>query len=223
MRTQTAEGIARRDFVKRALLLAALPAVPAGLLALGRKPHAPEAAHAASAARQQNEWSGATDAPANLSWRTTMTTPREPGEPLVMSGTIYEADGVTPARGVLLYVYHTDATGYYVKQGQPRLPPRLRGWMRTGADGRYEFRTIKPAPYPGRSEPAHIHPTLTRAPDYPEYWFDTYWFAGDPFITQQKLATLSGRGGYDPVVNLVRGKDGVWYGQRNIRLERVKA
>ena len=217
MRAQTMKGIERREFIKRALVLAALPALPVGLLA-----HCSKANSTAAVGAQQPEWAGAADAPAQLSWRTTITRADEPGEPLVMSGTIYEADGVTPARGVLLYVYHTDAAGLYIKPGQPRLPPRLRGWMRTGADGRYEFRTIKPASYPGTDNPAHIHPTLSRA-DYPEYWFDSYWFAGDPFITKKKLATLSGRGGYDPVVKLTRGKDGVWYGRRNIRLERVKS
>jgi protocatechuate 3,4-dioxygenase, beta subunit len=136
-----------------------------------------------------------------------------------MAGRIFQPDGVTPAPGVLLFVYHTDATGYY---NQPnKLPARLRGWMHTGADGRYEFRTIKPAPYPHRDFPAHIHSTLS-APGYPEYWIDDYWFAGDPLITPAKRATLTGRGGFNPIVSLTR-TDGVWHGQRDIRLEHVKA
>ncbi len=213
MRTQTTQGIERRTFIKRALMLAALPALPLGLIASCSK-----TSSTAAVVQQQADWTGAANAPANLSWQTMITRASEPGEPLVMSGTIYEADGATPARGVVLYVYHTDATGYY---NQPnKLPARLRGWMRTGADGRYEFRTIKPAAYPGTDIPAHIHSTVARA-DYPEYWIDSYWFVGDPFINKQKLATLSGRGGYDPVVNLMRGKDNVWYGRRNIKLERI--
>ncbi|HEX8070777.1 MAG TPA: hypothetical protein VF546_12550 [Pyrinomonadaceae bacterium] len=200
----------RRVFIKRALLLAALPALPLAAACAGGD------APAASARAQ--DWAGAADAPKELSWRTTITAAHEPGEPLLMSGTIYEPDGRTPARGVLLFVYHTDATGYY---NQPnRLPARLRGWMRTGADGRYEFRTIKPGPYPGRTDPAHIHATLTRA-DYPEYWIDSYWFAGDPRITTAKLAQLSGRGGFDPIVKLTPDGQGGWRGGRDIKLQKV--
>jgi protocatechuate 3,4-dioxygenase beta subunit len=33
----------------------------------------------------------------------------------------------------------------------------LKGWAVTDAQGRFEFRTIRPAPYPGRAIPAHIH------------------------------------------------------------------
>lgn len=215
MQTETTAGMERRDFIKRALVLTALPALPACLRAAGHRAHQQVVPQAAA----QQPWAGAADAPPNLDWRTQITKADEPGEPLVMSGTIYEEDGRTPARGVLLFVYHTDAQGYY---NRPKnvLPARLRGWMRTGADGRYEFRTIRPAPYPGHTIPAHIHTTVSRH-DYPEYWIDSYWFDGDPFITKEKLATLSGRGGFNPVVGLLYGKDKIWYGRRDIRLEKV--
>lgn len=206
----------RRAFIMRAAMIgAALPAASLGAWALRRGASAAPAQ--AQANTQQGLW-GAADAPAQLSWRTVITSPGEPGEPLVMSGRIFQPDGRTPAAGVMLYVYHADARGYY---NQPnKLPARLRGWMRTGADGRYEFRTIRPAPYPNADVPAHIHTTLA-APGYPEYWIDSYWFDGDPFITPAKLATLSGRGGFNSVVALLRGKDDVWYGRRDMRLERV--
>lgn len=200
----------RRAFIKRAaFVVATLPT-----LSLGACTRRSEAAHGQTS--PQN-WQGAADAPANTTWRTVITKAGEPGESLLMSGRIFQPDGVTPARGVLLFVYHTDATGYY---NQPnRLPARLRGWMRTGADGRYEFRTIKPAPYPGRDFPAHIHATLS-APAYPEDWIDDYWFTGDPLITSAKRATLTGRGGFNSIVALTR-TDGVWHGQRDIRLGHV--
>ena len=52
--------------------------------------------------------------PKSLSWETTIAGKSEPGEPLEMSGTIFGADGKTPASGIILYVYHTDATGHYI-------------------------------------------------------------------------------------------------------------
>jgi protocatechuate 3,4-dioxygenase beta subunit len=212
---QTTMRESRRAFIMRAAMIgAALPAASLGAWALKRGTSAGPVQAQASG----QEWRGAADAPAQLSWRTVITSPNEPGEPLVMSGRIFQPDGRTPAAGVLLFVYHTDARGYY---NQPnKLPARLRGWIRTGADGRYEFRTIKPAPYPNADVPAHIHTTLS-APGYPEYWIDSYWFAGDPFITSAQRATLSGRGGFNNIVGLLRDKDDVWYGRRDIRLERV--
>ncbi|HEX8178852.1 MAG TPA: twin-arginine translocation signal domain-containing protein [Pyrinomonadaceae bacterium] len=201
----------RRSFIKRAAVLAA--ALPAASLGAWAVSDSSTLGHA-----QSQDWRGAADAPAHVSWRTVITSPDERGEPLVMSGRIFQADARTPAAGILLYVYHTDATGYYNHPN--RMPARLRGWMRTGADGRYEFRTIKPAPYPNRDFPAHIHPTLS-GPGYPEMWFDEFWFAGDPLITPAKRALLSGRGGFNPIVTLTRGADGVLYGQRDIRLERL--
>ncbi len=54
--------------------------------------------------------------PANLSWRTTINGKDEPGEPLVVSGRIFDADGRTALSGITLYVYHTDARGKYSDQ-----------------------------------------------------------------------------------------------------------
>ncbi|MEO6462424.1 MAG: protocatechuate 3,4-dioxygenase, partial [Candidatus Eisenbacteria bacterium] len=41
----------------------------------------------------------------------------EPGEPFEISGVVYETDGRTPAPGVSVSVYHTDATGHYSAGG----------------------------------------------------------------------------------------------------------
>jgi protocatechuate 3,4-dioxygenase beta subunit len=34
-----------------------------------------------------------------------------PGQKLAVNGTVYKADGKTPAEGVIIYIYHTDHTG----------------------------------------------------------------------------------------------------------------
>ena len=46
--------------------------------------------------------------PASFSWETKIAPSDEPGEPILIRGTIYHNDGKTPASGVILYVYHTD-------------------------------------------------------------------------------------------------------------------
>ncbi|MBI1880476.1 MAG: hypothetical protein HYR94_20045, partial [Chloroflexi bacterium] len=81
------------------------------------------------------------------------------GEHMVISGTVYANDCVTPLPGALVEVWQTDADGNY-----DRTPPYiLRGKMRTDANGRYEFATIKPGPYQlgQQTGPVHIHFQLT--------------------------------------------------------------
>ena len=79
----------------------------------------------------------------------------EPGQRLIITGHVFDASG-KPAR-VTLYAYHTDAKGLYRPDGSFRGQPRLQGTLLTAEDGSYEIDTIKPAPYPNRDIPAHIH------------------------------------------------------------------
>ena len=122
---------------------------------------------------------------------------------------------------MILYVYQTDATGRYTPaagQVQGKRHGRLRGWMKTGEDGRYEFRTIRPAPYPGQAIPAHIHPVV-KEPDKNEYYLDEFVFDDDPLLTKEKRAELEGRGG-SGVLKVTEDEKGVATGRRDIILGR---
>ncbi|HXG63979.1 MAG TPA: intradiol ring-cleavage dioxygenase [Blastocatellia bacterium] len=158
------------------------------------------------------------DMPPHLTWQTAITD--EPGEPLEISGIIYRPDRQTPAPGVILYVYHTDARGYYSPApnatGIARRHGHLRGWVRTNSRGEYKFRTIRPAPYPNRGIPAHIHP-IVKEPDKNEYYIDEYRFADDPLLTPKERARAENRGG-SGIIRLSRGSGGVWLGRRDIIL-----
>ena len=80
----------------------------------------------------------------------------EPGQRLMITGHVFGANG-KPRGGIQIYAYHTDARGLYRTDGSFKGEPRLRGTLRTAADGSYEIDTIQPAPYPHRNIPAHIH------------------------------------------------------------------
>lgn len=160
---------------------------------------------------------GSCIAPGSLSWRTVIFSSKEPGEPLVISGTIYQPDGVTPAPGMVLFVYHTDVTGYYNKEDDAS-HPRLKGWMKTAADGRYEFRTIKPGAYPHRSTPAHIHAHIY-GPGYSERSIDDFWFEGDPRVNAKEVYHAKEQGDTPVIVALKRDSEGVLRGVRDIKLK----
>jgi protocatechuate 3,4-dioxygenase beta subunit len=159
---------------------------------------------------------------AKAPWNISMVSATEPGEPLIISGTIYAPDGHTPLEDISLWVYHTDATGHYStlrENGGDNRNTRLHGLMQTNREGRYEFRTIKPAPYPGRTTPAHVHAYVS-GHGYPEYWIDDFLFEGDPFITEEMRQKFAGKGSFSSILKLTRGGDGIWRGVRDIVVER---
>jgi protocatechuate 3,4-dioxygenase beta subunit len=167
------------------------------------------------------EWCGALEAPENVRWKTRLASPDEPGEPLFISGTVFLPDGTTPARDVILYVYHTNTKGIYEKKGNEKgngqRHGHLRGWMKTDNQGRYAFKTIRPAPYPSRNEPAHIHITYLQ-PGGKENWLYSFLFKGDPLISKKDKKTDDRTGGFSNIISLQKDQEGVWVGSRNLIL-----
>lgn len=158
---------------------------------------------------------------APLSWTARIAAAGEPGEPLVVRGRVLDADARQPLPNVVIYAYQTSARGLYeggVGTGEARRHGRLRGWVRTGADGRYEFTTIKPAPYPNDRYPAHIHLTVAEPGKRP-YWIDDVVFAGEFGVDQRYRREREDRGG-SGIVQLQRMKDGRLLAKRTIVLER---
>jgi protocatechuate 3,4-dioxygenase beta subunit len=152
-----------------------------------------------------------------------VTVNEEPGEPMTISGTVYLSDGKTPANGAILSLWQTDTNGYYVEGGggAGELHPRLHGRLKTSADGKYEFKTIKPGQYPSHTTPAHVHAHIS-APDFPEYAL-IYYFEGDDLITDKNRSQLnSSRGGTPSIIKLTKNEDGILMGHRDIILEYVE-
>lgn len=155
----------------------------------------------------------------NLTSRTTISA--DEGEPLVLSGTVYLPDGITPAKDVIIYAYHTNKDGIYPTRGDEKGWARrhgyLRGWVKTNGKGHYRFNTIRPGLYPNRNAAAHIHMTV-KEPDYPEYWIEEVVFEDDPLVDATYRAQQEQRGG-SGIIALTRDANGIWVGTRDIVLE----
>jgi protocatechuate 3,4-dioxygenase beta subunit len=143
----------------------------------------------------------------------------EPGEKMELKGTVVMPDSKTPAKNTVLYIYHTDAKGYYAPadtQTMGRMNGHLRNWLRTGEDGRFKISSIRPAPYPNRGVPAHIH-ILVKEPGKTRYYIDEVWFDDDPLVTQKLRDKAEKRGG-DMIIRLEKNSDNVWEGNLKITL-----
>jgi protocatechuate 3,4-dioxygenase beta subunit len=153
-------------------------------------------------------------APANVSSVGTITDASESGERLVVTGQVFGPDGVTPVEGIIVYAYQTDSRGEY--HNDANRVARLHGWAKTDAQGRYEFRTIRPAPYPGRSIAAHIHFHIYGA-GFPLQWTEELLFGGDAFLKPGEIEHSAALGKFANVQSLSKDKDGVLRCTFNIR------
>jgi protocatechuate 3,4-dioxygenase beta subunit len=137
-----------------------------------------------------------------------------------VTGTIYLNDGKTPAEGIILYIYHTDQNGIYAtkggEKGWGKRHGYIRGWIKTGKDGKYTFYTLKPGIYPNRSAPAHIHPVILE-PNGKYYWLDSYHFVGDPLLSEKEISPGSPRGGSSGLLSL-QNEENILVGKRDIIL-----
>lgn len=138
----------------------------------------------------------------------------EPGTPMVIHGRIVQQDGVTPAAGVVVFAYHTDAQGLYDRPGVRGW--RLHGWVRSNEQGRFTFHTIRPGSYPRTRTPAHVHFTID-SPSLPRRWTEELQFDDDPFISSRQRRE-SARAGTFGSVRPVTTRGGVQHVTVHLRV-----
>jgi len=149
---------------------------------------------------QNNGESGVHETTANLMgpfWR--VGSPREdngasvvrsptPGDPIFVTGSVVDLDG-RPVADAEVDVWNTSGEGLYENQDPRQADMNLRGKFVTDENGRFSFRTVKPAGYPipvngpvgdllraqGRHNmrPAHIHFLISK-PGYKAQFSQVY-------------------------------------------------
>lgn len=160
--------------------------------------------------------------PASLGSHSRIASVTERGEPMKLQGRVLDARG-TAVGGVIVYAYQTDSAGIYptdpALQGTAAARHgKLRGWARSNENGEYVFDTIRPGPYPGRSEPQHIHLHVIE-PGRCTYYIDDVQFTDDPRLTPERRASATSRGGAG-ITTPARDDRGVWHVTRDIHLGR---
>tara|TARA_R110002074_G_scaffold230575_1_gene402124 strand:- start:56 stop:1234 length:1179 start_codon:yes stop_codon:yes gene_type:complete len=164
--------------------------------------------------------------PKNLSATDTSPAFKEKKQKILLTGTVYEIDGKTPASNVILYYYQTNSNGIYAtKENEERNMPKnklgqthgyIRGWLKTDKLGNYSIYTVKPRTYPSRAEPAHIHITIKEKNMDEPYYIDDFVFDDDKLLSKQRRKNMESRGG-SGVIRFVQ-KNNLWIGERNIIL-----
>ena len=119
------------------------------------------------------------------------------GERIIVAGRVVDEDD-RPVANTLVEIWQANSAGRYVHdvdQHDAPLDPNFLGAGRcvTDANGRYEFRTIKPGAYPWRNHhnawrPNHIHLSLFGA-SFVSRLVTQMYFPGDPLFA------------FDPIFN----------------------
>ncbi|MCX7549586.1 hypothetical protein [Xanthomarina sp. F2636L] len=113
---------------------------------------------------------------------------------LKITGTIFQSDGVTPAKDVILFIEQPNEDGEYdLKFENDKRYVNHRAWIKTDANGHYTFYTFIPGSYRHSKELRHIHPIVKEA-GKPEYKLNTLIFEDDPFLTKACRKRLNKKG-----------------------------
>ena len=130
------------------------------------------------------------------------------GQPAWLDGTVVDLAGV-PVQGAVVEIWQCDATGHYHHPGDGgRADPAFQGFGRAvvDRDGRYRFRTIRPAPYSGRTPHIHVKVRLDRM----ELLTTQLYVQGDPGNERDFLwRRLSEPARAAITVPFVSGSDGI--------------
>lgn len=114
---------------------------------------------------------------------------KEGKQKLVITGKVFQSDGKTPARDVIIYYWHTDDKGLYSSDdktpSKARDHGRLRGWVKSDTLGNYTIKTSRPAAYPSQDIPQHVHLAI-KEPDIANAYYADLYFQDDPLYPAHK-------------------------------------
>jgi protocatechuate 3,4-dioxygenase beta subunit len=108
------------------------------------------------------------------------------GTPILLTGTVYKSDCVSPLKNALVEIWHCNAAGEYDNESDEF---RHRATWLTDEKGTYNFKTILPGKYLNGElyRPSHIHYRVTEKNS--RELVSQIYFQGDPHITKDPWAS----------------------------------
>jgi len=132
---------------------------------------------------------------------------RAQGQVIYVAGRVLSVAG-EPLAGVAIEIWQANTHGRYTHPSDNNpapLDPNFQGFARlvTDAQGRYRFKTIKPAGYPagGFNRPPHIHVDVTGRTNR---LVTQMYFAGEPLNDSDSLLASAGENRQSLIVTLER-------------------
>jgi protocatechuate 3,4-dioxygenase beta subunit len=139
---------------------------------------------------------------------------------LKITGTIYENDGQTPAKDVILFIEQPNENGDFdLRKENEKRYVNHRGWVKTNADGQYTFYTFVPGNDRRYNQLQQIFPVIKDSAQQ-EYALETFLFEEDPLLSRACRKRINKKGDPSRILK-PKKEDGLLVAKRDIILSSV--
>jgi catechol 1,2-dioxygenase len=108
------------------------------------------------------------------------------GNIIILKGSVFKSDCITPLKNALVEIWHCNTEGEYDNESKDF---KQRASLKTNENGEYSFKTILPGKYLNGElyRPSHIHYRVTKKNS--KELISQIYFKGDPHITKDPWAS----------------------------------
>ena len=141
---------------------------------------------------------------------------------LKITGTIYESDGVTPAKDVILYIEQADEHGDFdVRKTNNSKYVHHRAWVKTDENGNYTFYTFVPGNDRRYNQMQQLFPVI-KEPNKQAYEVASFLFDDDPLLTKLCRKRMEKKGDISRILKLKK-ENGIYVTHKDIVLHDLDA
>ncbi|WP_111682585.1 hypothetical protein [Winogradskyella tangerina] len=136
---------------------------------------------------------------------------------LKLTGVVYQSDGVTPAKDVIIYIEQPNENGDFDlrKTGDERYVFH-RSWVKTDSDGKYTFYTFIPGGDRRYNQMQQIFPIIKESTKE-EQQLESLLFDNDPLLTKRCRKQLAKKGDVGRILT-TKKEDGILVARKDIVL-----
>ncbi|MBV7268124.1 hypothetical protein [Winogradskyella luteola] len=136
---------------------------------------------------------------------------------LKLTGIVYQSDGITPAKDVIIYIEQADEDGDFdLRRAGDERYVLHRSWVKTDAEGRYTIHTFVPGNDRRYNQLQQIFP-LIKAPAMQEYELYSFVFDDDPLLTKRCRKRLAKKNQTDRILK-TKKENGILIAHKDIVL-----